>query len=662
MRKWNKIGTLILVAALLVSMSSSAIFAATAQVPQGTVLLPAEDETYAADKVIVVYNNHASSTNIQRYIKKFTARAAKPSVLANGQQISVMNVKKGQSVEEALTTYAKSPLVDYVQPNYIYRLPAKVSSSNSASKANRFWHLENIKLSGAKKRYNAFAKEKTPRKVRVAILDTGADLTHEDLQKHINTDLSKKVTKKGELETLTGDSDIFDGHGTHVCGIIGATADNNIGAKGVASSVLGNKLEMAVIDIFNFYDEKDDGGDGDGINDYWEYGADTASIVKGLQYAREIGAKVINMSIGGNELNRLEQSAVKACTDSGITIVAAAGNEGTALENYPADYEHVLGVVASNQASSATDWTNYGQYKDITAPGEAIYSTIPSKLTKYSTVTGANKGIEYDTDKYALMDGTSMAAPITTGVVAILYALAPSSNLTRIENAICKTAKDIGPDGRDSFTGYGLLNAGKAVEYIIAPSTPTGFKARLSTASKTSSTNYRTVQLTWNKMSRATGYRIAYKSSTAKSYTYKYVSASTNTVKLKLTAGKKYRFSIRGYRDIGGVRNFSQPTKAKTITTLKAPALNKITKTKSGVYKLKWSNINGESGYQVCKRKGKKGKWFTVKWKKAGYITFTDKKINKKYTYYYKVRAYKKVTVNGVTKKVYGPWSKVRSR
>ncbi|MBR4020319.1 MAG: S8 family serine peptidase, partial [Firmicutes bacterium] len=323
---------------------------------------------------------------------------------------------------------------------------------------------------------------------------------------------------------------------------------------------------------------------------------------------------------------------------------------------------HVLSVIASGKESSSSNWSNYGKEKDITAPGEAIYSTLPSRLTKYSATTGANKGKEYDTEKYDFMDGTSMAAPIVSSVAAILYSLGPASTLTRIENAICKTAKDIGPKGKDAFTGNGLIDAGKATQFIIAPLTPTGYKVQLSTSSKTSSVNYRTAKLSWNKMSRATGYRIAYKTIDAKSYTYKDVSASTDTVKLKLSAGKKYKFKVRGYREIGGVSNYSPYTAIKTLTTLKAPVLNKVIRTSAGHNKLKWSNIDGESGYQVCKRKGKKGKWFTVKWKKAGYVAFTDKKINKKYTYYYKVRAYKNVTVNGVTKKVYGPWSKVRSR
>jgi len=662
MGKTRKFIALVLSGLLFLSMSSSAVFAATSQTPQGTPLLPAEDSTYAADEILVVYKDTASKTNIKRYIKNTKACDTETTTLQDGQSFSVLTMENGQTVEEALTACADSPIVDYVQPNYIYHRKTKTSSSEIVSDADRFWHFDSINLDGATYRYKAFAKEKTPANVLVAVLDSGVDLEHEDLQTHISRDLSKKVTKEGKIEPLTGDSDIFDGHGTHVCGIIGATADNTFGAKGVAASVLGNHLSIAAIDIFNFYDDKKDDGDGDGINDYDEFAADTASIVKGLDYARKIGADVINLSLGSYGEDKAEKAAIKRCTDAGITVVAAAGNESTAQENYPADYPHVLSVIASGKEASSSDWSNYGKEKDITAPGEAIYSTLPTKLTKYSAATGANKGKEYDTEKYDFMDGTSMAAPIVSSVAAILYALGPSSTLTRIENAICKTAKDIGPKGKDTFTGNGLIDAGKAVQFIIAPITPTGYRAQLATNKKTTASNYRTVQLSWNKMFRATGYRIAYKAVDAETYTYQDVPASVNGLTLKLSAGTKYKFKVRGYRDIGKVRNYSPYTAIKVLTTLKAPMLNKITKTSNDDYKLKWSNIDGESGYQIYKRKGKNGKWFTVKWKKAGYSTFTDEKINKKYTYYYRVRAYKNVTVNGVTKKVYGPWSKVRSR
>ena len=663
MGKIKQIISLSLVAALI--LTSSSIAFAAEETATGTVVMPQADSTYSSDEIIVVYKEGASSTNIRHYVKKSNALETETTALDDTQQMSVMKIDDDQSIEEALMEYAESPIVDYVQPNYLYRLPSKVSTSGTEtqlSSADKTWHLENINLSGAKYRYNAFASEKTVSETLVVVLDTGVDIDHEDLQMCLSKELSKKVTKDNELINLTGDSDIFDGHGTHVFGIIGATANNQLGGKGVASSVLGEKLKIASVDIFNFYDDDPEVGDGNGVNDYDEYGADTAAIVKGLDYAREINADVINLSLGSYYEDHAEKTAIQRCIDDGILVVAAAGNEGTAYTCYPSDYEGVLSVIASNKNSEAADWSNYGKTKDITAPGEAIYSTIPSTLTKYSLTTGANKGETYETEKYALMDGTSMAAPVATGVAAILCAVAPTSSLTRIQNAICKTAKDIGPSGKDAFTGYGLLNAGKAVQYILAPSTPTGYTAKLSTNSNTTSTNYRRVALSWNKMLRATGYRIAYKAVGAKSYTYKDVSASQNSVTLKLEAGKKYQFKVRGYRTVGGVRNYGAYTSLKYVTTLKAPTLNKITKTNAGYTKLKWSNINGESGYQVYKRKGKTGKWYTVKWKNAGYVSFTDKNVNKKYTYYYKVRAYKKVTVNGVTKKVYGPWSVVRSK
>lgn len=661
MKKCSKRFASVLIMILTVSMSSTAIFAGTQKTETGTVMHPSSDRLYASDELIVVYKESATSTNIDRHIRKSSAVDAALSTIAKKQKMAVIKLDENETVKEALNEYADSPIVDYVQPNYIYRLPAKAASTKSTQQVNKTWHLSSINLGGARTRYNELAETAKTSEVRVVVLDTGADVSHEDLQQSVNKELSVKVNADNTFTPLTGDSDIFDGHGTHVCGIIGATANNSLGSKGVASSVIGDKLDLVAVDIFDFYDDDPDYGNQDGILDYEEYGADTADIVNGLDYARKIGADIINMSIGSYIEDKAEKEAIARCVKNGITIVSAAGNDGTAMESFPADYDGVFSVIATDETGNATDWSNYGSTKDISAPGENIYSTIPTTLTGYDDF-GFNTGKTVETTGYTLMSGTSMAAPVVTGVFAIMRSIDQTASKLRLENSIRKTAKDIGPEGRDAFTGYGLVNAGKAAEYMIAPITPTGFKAALSTSSKTSSTNYRTIKVSWNKMKNATGYQVAYKPVGATKFSYKTVAASKSTTTLKLTGGKKYQIKVRAYRTVKDRRNYSRFTQIKTATTLKRPTLNKITKTKAGNYQLKWTNINGESGYQVYKKKGKNGKWYTVKWKKAGYTSFIDNKINKKYTYYYKVRAYKNVTVNGVTKKVYGPWSYMKSK
>lgn len=658
MKKLKKITAIILSITLLITMSSSAIFAGTRDTEKGKAIYPSKDTTYSTGELIVVYKENVSSVNISRHMKN---SVAKLQTLSSTQKMAVVKLKKGTDLKEAIAEYADSPIVDYVQPNYLYRLPAKVSSTKAAESIDKDWHFDSINMSGVKTRYNEVAETSGTKKVRVAVLDTGVDINHPDLQQCLNKDMSVKTNPEDStFSPLTGDSDIFDGHGTHVCGIIGATANNGIGAKGIASYVLGNKLELIAVDIFDFYDNDEEYGNQDGVLDYEEYGADTADIVQGLDYARTIKADVINLSIGSYEEDKAEREAFARCIDDGIVVVSAAGNEGTALEMYPADYEGVISVIATDETGEATDWTNYGPTKDISAPGENIYSTIPATLTGYDEITGENTGKTVETSGYALMSGTSMASPVAAGVIAILNSLQKGANNLRLENAITKTATDIGPEGKDSFTGYGRLNAKEALKYIVKPAKPTSFKVTLSTNSKTASTNYRTVKLSWNKMLRATEYKIGYKIVGSKTYKYKTVPATKNTATLKLSGGKQYQFKVKACRKVSDRTYSSDYTSIKKIRTLKKVYLKKIERTSKGNLKLRWTNISGESGYQIQKKKGKNGKWYTVKWRAAKYSTFLDKKVSSKSKYYYKIRAYKTVKVDGKTKKVYGPWSEVR--
>lgn len=661
MKKTRKIFAILLAFIFTLSASSAAIFAAAQPVPSGEALHPGKDSIYAKNQIIVVYKENAGKANIQHYLKKSSALDFTTSNLVGEKKMSVITLAKNQSVSEAIETYAKSPIVDYVQPNYLYRLP-KLTKAAETSTQTKGWHMNKINLAQAKTRYAYAANDGLTGKVLVAVLDTGVDLNHEDLQKHLNKDLCVEITENGPIP-LTGDSDIFDGHGTHVCGIIGATAGNSIGVDGVAASVLGDNLKIAAINIFDFYDEEEFFGDGDGVNDWWEHGASTEDLVAGLNYAKEIGADVINMSLGG-WYEESEEKAVTECMSSGITVVAAAGNEGDDGETYPSDYEGVIGVIATDENNKRAEWSNYGTAKDICAPGTNIYSTIPTTLTGYiqdeeSEDFGENTGEIVETTGYEFMDGTSMASPVAASVAAILHSINPKASTAKVRNAINKTATDIGTSGKDKQTSNGLINAGEAARYALAPSMPTNMKASLSTSSSTSSTNYRTVKLSWNKMTNASGYRIYYKTSTASDWSTITLSGGSKTsYTKKLTAGKKYYFEVKAYRNVDGHRIFSNATETKTVYTLKKPTLSKITKTSKGNNKLTWTNISGETGYQIYKKKGKNGKWYTVKWVSANTKTYTDSSLKKGNTYYYKVRAYK--TVNG--KKVYGPWSDVRSK
>ena len=160
----------------------------------------------------------------------------------------MVELPEKQEVEEAVAEYQKDPDVAYAQPNYKYKLmessanTASTTASLNDSYRDSLWHLNIIQ---AKEAWDLL-KEKNWQKSRVAVLDTGVDLNHPDLQENLLKNLCRD-TSDGTRKQLTGDD---DGHGTHVTGIIGATANNGKGVAGVASGEENEFIDMFVVDIF----------------------------------------------------------------------------------------------------------------------------------------------------------------------------------------------------------------------------------------------------------------------------------------------------------------------------------------------------------------------------------------------------------------------------
>ena len=145
------------------------------------------------------------------------------------------------------------------------------------------------------------------------------------------------------------------------------------------------------------------------------------------------------------------EEAVRDAYNSGIVMVAAAGNDGINEFSSPTDFKEVISVNASNNFDKATYWSDYGTYKDITAPGDLILSTLP--------------GDEYD---YA--SGTSMASPVVAGVAALVLDANPSLTPAQVYNILCAST---GASSFDEMLAYGIVNAKAAVEAAYAASTST---------------------------------------------------------------------------------------------------------------------------------------------------------------------------------------------
>lgn len=253
--------------------------------------------------------------------------------------------------------------------------------------------------------------------VLIAIPDTGADYNHPDLSGKVRTDIDR--------DFVNSDDDAMDdeGHGTHVSGIAAAATDNNTGVAG-----LGWNATILPLKVM------DDNGTGR-----------VSWLVSAIYYATDQGARVINMSLGGqSSCPDGVQTAVNYAYSQGVLLVAAAGNDGKNQTVFPANCAHVLGVAATTQSDVRASFSNYGDHVSVAAPGTYIHSTCRG-------------------GDYCYMQGTSMATPFVAGLAALVYARYPTYSLDQVASAILDNAQDLGSTGWDPYYGCGRIDAFRAL-------------------------------------------------------------------------------------------------------------------------------------------------------------------------------------------------------
>ena len=259
-------------------------------------------------------------------------------------------------------------------------------------------------------------------KVRIAVVDTGIDVDHPDLQ-------GKVVAQKsfvGSNTSASGDDNA--GHGTAVAGVAAATTDN---ATGVAASCPDCSLMSAKV-----------GNSLDRIT--------VADEVQGINWAVNNGADVVNLSFGGPGDPDVERNAVNRAARKGVVVVAAAGNDNTSDRNYPAAYRRAISVVATDASDEKADFSSFGRTVDVAAPGVDIVTT---------DIAGSGG---FERGDYSSIDGTSFSSPMVAGVAGLLDAQGRS--VADVRKRLQTTAKDLGPDGKDTRYGHGLIDAAAAVK------------------------------------------------------------------------------------------------------------------------------------------------------------------------------------------------------
>lgn len=261
--------------------------------------------------------------------------------------------------------------------------------------------------------YEAWGVTTGSSSVKVAVIDTGVLAKHEDL--------AGKVTVVDMTDQTHDSNDDMDGHGTHVAGIIAATSDNGKGGAGIAPGVSILSLKVLL----------EDGGQDD-----W--------IAVAIGRAVEEGADIINMSLRSYHYSSVVNASIQDALSHGVTVIAAMGNDGSNSLCYPAAYDGVIAVAAVNSDFRRANFSNYGSWADIAAPGVDIMSTVK----------GENSD---DISAYELMDGTSMAAPVVSGVAALYLSknpdILPAALEKKLEASVTKSGS--------SSIGSGVIDAAK---------------------------------------------------------------------------------------------------------------------------------------------------------------------------------------------------------
>lgn len=307
--------------------------------------------------------------------------------------------------------------------------------------------------------YGAWDTIRTNKRVTVAVLDSGCRLDHEDLQNNILKNYAYDSYYNRPLTTSSApNGGDVTGHGTHVCGLIAAEADNGLGIAGTSYNA-----GILPIKIFDNY-----GG-----------GATTATFMRGMEYCRQLiedgkvsNLRVINMSVGYYSDGRKEsvdillENMIGIMADYYDVLCVCAGGNGDNVSTpyvdpmYPSDFENCLSVTALNKTGENSAWSDYNPSKDISAPGEDIVSTYYNSR-----------------NSYASMDGTSMSAPIVSGICALLYAYKPDLSVDEVIEAVEITADDIPNvdiDRKDNSGSHGAINAKKALDYVENRNTAKG--------------------------------------------------------------------------------------------------------------------------------------------------------------------------------------------
>jgi len=400
-------------------------------------LTPGKD--FVEGQIVVKFKDGLTDAVITQELVKYKAYVKSRN---SAVSTTVITVPVGQE-ENVRAQLVKDGLVKFAEQDYV--MHAQVAP-NDTSFANQ-WGLsnsgQNIKgqTGTAQNDIHAVAAWEVTKGsgVKVAVLDTGIDLSHPEF------------VGKIAIQKVFNTSSIDDqfGHGTHVAGIIAADTNNSQGIAGTCP-----ECQLMIVKVM------DDSGSGP-----------YSLIADGITWSADNGAKVISMSIAGQSFSQLLQDAVNYAWSKGVVIVAAAGNcggsnfsaNGCTSQNpmeYPGALTNVVSVGNTDNKDQKSVTSNYGSWVKIAAPGTNIFSTLPTHT--YAMQPGHGTALNYD-----YLTGTSMSAPMVAGVAALIWSTPYGTSNQAVVDRLYATADKIA--GTGTFWQNGRVNAASAVGASTTP-------------------------------------------------------------------------------------------------------------------------------------------------------------------------------------------------
>ncbi|HYN96033.1 MAG TPA: S8 family serine peptidase [Pilimelia sp.] len=355
--------------------------------------------SFAKDHVLVRFDSKAPAASRQRALASRGASLAGEPAVAGFVKVNIDGDAK-----TALRELSQDAAVDSVSLDY-YRTAAVVPNDTFYGSNQQYLSLARLP--------QAWDVIRSAPSQVIAVIDSGVDASHPDLAGRV-------VPGYNAVSPGASTTDTY-GHGTLVAGVAAANTNNAVGVAGAAWN--GRVMPVKASSGNSFL---------------------TSDIVEGIRWAADHGAKVINMSFAGFEASSAELAAVEYAASRGAVLVAAAGNEAGDVPVYPAAYPGVLAVGATDSSGASVDFSSWGDWVDVSAPGFGIASTFPGRT-------------------YSVENGTSFSAPLVSGVAALVLARYPSFTATQVANRIKATARDAGPRGIDPFYGNGIVDAFHAV-------------------------------------------------------------------------------------------------------------------------------------------------------------------------------------------------------